>query len=561
MRQLQGMGVCSGIAIGRAYCYVPQSYTISREQLPPGAEAAETDRLQQAFRLAKDELNTLQLAAQKAGRKDQADLLFAHSIFLEDATWQAEILQTIQEKHLPAEAAVQDTAEAYIESFEAMDDPYFSQRSADIADVAQRLLAVLTGNSRQGLPEIPSGSILIAEDLAPSDTAQFDPSVIGGFAICRGSQTSHTAILARSLGIPAIVGVPQINHLIHHGEALIIDGDAGCILIDPDPDTLSYYQEKKAALLDQAQRLKEKLDGIPAQTADHARTVELSANIGRPEEADAVLQSGADGIGLFRTEFLFMDQDQLPDEETQFQAYFSVAQKLYPRHVTIRTLDIGGDKNLEYLNLDKEENPFLGFRAIRMCLARKDLFKTQLRAILRAAVLGNIKIMYPMISAVHEIDEANAILQEAAAELSAQGVEYGKDVPVGMMMEVPSAAITADLFAKKADFFSIGSNDLTQYTTASDRMNPNVAHLCTVKNPAVLRLIQNIIRAGHSANIPVGMCGEMASDPEFTEILLGMGLDEFSMNSNSILKIKDKICSTTLDSAQIIAKNSLEYNP
>ena len=475
-------------------------------------------------------------------------------------TWRTEILQMMQQSHLPAAAAVRDTADAYIAGFEAMDDPYFSQRSADIADVAQRILSILFGDNRRQLPDIPAGAILVAEDLVPSDTAQFDSSVVGGFVTCRGSQTSHTSILARSLGIPAVVGVPQINREVQPGELLIVDGDSGCVFLNPDADTLLCYQNKQRELADLAHQLHKKLDGVPAQTADHMRTVELAANIGRPDEADEALRAGADAIGLFRTEFLFMDQPNFPDEDTQFEAYFSVAQKLYPRQVTIRTLDIGGDKNLAYLHLDEEDNPFLGFRAIRMCLSQKELFKTQLRAILRAAVLGNIRMMYPMITTLSEVDAANALLREAAAELEQRGEAYGKDLPVGMMIEVPSAAITADLFAEKVDFFSIGSNDLTQYTTASDRMNPHVAHLCTVSNPAVLRLIQHVIDAGHSMNIPVGMCGEMASDPHFTEILLGMGLDEFSMSSKCILNVKDRICSADMASCKQLAKRSLEYH-
>jgi phosphotransferase system enzyme I (PtsI) len=401
--------------------------------------------------------------------------------------------------------------------------------------------------------------IIIAKDLTPSDTAQMDKDKVLAFATDMGGRTSHTAIMARSLEIPAVVGLVDITEKVQDGDLIVIDGNEGIVSINPNETTLKEYETLKRDYMEYRRQLKE-LKDLPAETSDKLRRVELSANIGTPRDVKGALENGAEGVGLYRTEFLYMDRDALPTEEEQFEAYREVIEKMAPRPIIIRTLDIGGDKKLSYLDMPEELNPFMGWRAIRMCLDRPKILKTQLRAILRASVYGNAKIMYPMVSGSEEVRRANAILNEAKGELKAEGISFDEKLEVGIMVEIPSAAVTADLLAKEVDFFSIGTNDLIQYTLAVDRMNEHISYLYEPLHPAVLRLIKNVIDASHKAGKWTGMCGEMAGDTSATAILLGMGLDEFSMSAPSIPQVKKIIRSLTYEEAQQIAQKALSMD-
>ncbi len=416
-------------------------------------------------------------------------------------------------------------------------------------------------NNILGLPikslrEVTEESIVVAKDLTPSDTAQIDKTLIKAFCTDIGGRTSHTAIMARLQEIPAVVGLSDITSRVKDGDMIIVDGNKGEIHINPAPDLLKEYQKLKEEYEQYKHGLKS-LKGLPAETAEKARRVELAANIGSLKDCENAIENGAEGIGLFRTEFLYMDRGTLPDEQEQFEIYKAVASRMSPHPVIIRTLDIGGDKKTPCLELPDEMNPFLGWRAIRICLDRPDIFKTQLRAILRASCHGHIRIMYPMISNIAELRSANSVLHEAMDELDHERLEYNKKIEVGIMVEIPSAAITADILIKEADFFSIGTNDLIQYTVAVDRMNERISHLYEPFNPAVLRLIKNVIDASHKAGKWTGMCGELAGDAAAVPILLGMGLDEFSMNAASILTVKKVIRSLTMRQAQEIADKAL----
>lgn len=549
---MKGIKASAGIAIGRVYLFLKD---IKAEQKVVDDKEAELKRLDAAIDVSLKQLEDIRLkAVEEIGEKSSV-IFEAHKMILEDPEFIPEIKSLIVEKGFNAEYAVSSIVDKYSEIFSSMEDEYLKERGADIKDVGSRIIANLMGYTVD-LREIPEGTVIVAKDLTPSDTASMDKTKVKAFLTDEGGRTSHTAIIARTLEIPAIVGLKDISSKVKTGDCIIVDGNEGEVIINPDAETLKQYGKKVEDYAVYRKRLKEMIN-LPAQTTD-GRRVELEANIGTPEDVTGALSNGAEGIGLFRTEFLYMNRTCLPREEEQFEAYKAVVSAMKGKRVTIRTLDIGGDKELPYLGMEKEENPFLGWRAIRFCLDREDIFKIQLRAILRASAYGKVSIMYPMISDIGEVRRANKILKDAMGELDREGVAYDKNLEVGIMVEIPSAAMTADILAKEVDFFSIGTNDLTQYTLAVDRGNRKIKDYYNYFNPGVLRLIKNCIDQSHKNNIYTAMCGEMAGDIEATKILLGLGLDVFSMSASSIPMVKEVIRNTTMEEAKAIAAKALQ---
>jgi phosphotransferase system enzyme I (PtsI) len=553
---LKGIAASPGIEIGKAYVLKEQKVTINRENIADNMVEKEIKRIEEAIAKSKDQLEKIKEKAERELGQDKAEIFGAHLMVLEDPVFLDEIKAKIRETRITAENAVSIVSQNYIEMFNNMEDEYLKERAADVKDVSDRIIKNILGVPIETLADISEKVIVIAKDLTPSDTAQMNKQKVLAFATDMGGRTSHTAIMARSLEIPAVVGLVDISGQAAAGDVIIVDGNKGVVYINPDEKTLKEYEKLKQDYIKYRQELKQ-LKDLPGETRDRARRVELSANIGTPKDVKGALENGAEGVGLYRTEFLYMDRENLPSEEEQFKAYKEVAESMAPRPIIIRTLDIGGDKKLPYLEMPDELNPFLGWRAIRMCLDRPHILKTQLRAILRASHYGNLKIMYPMVSRAEEIRKANAILEEARQELRAEGIPFDENLEVGIMVEIPSAAVIADILAKEVDFFSIGTNDLIQYTLAVDRMNEHISILYEPLHPAVLRLIKNVIDASHKAGKWTGMCGEMAGDVTAAPILLGMGLDEFSMSASSIPQVKKIIRSLSYDEAKQIAEKAL----
>lgn len=542
----KGVAASEGIAIGRA-CVARQAKIDIEEHLPPGVTVEdEVGRFHDALELAKRQL--ADIAGDVACRvgTEEAAIFEAHICLLEDEELAAGIISRIRQGKT-ASWAVTDFMATYKEIFAAMDDPYLRERAQDLDDLTRRMIKNLHG-VMDGFGGLTAPAVIVAHELTPSDTAQLDREMTLGFVTETGGKTSHAAIMARAMGIPAVVGLKGIAGAVKDGDMLIIDGDRGVAHINPSAATLAEFTCLQAAH-EEARKALECEIGLSAETRDQRR-VELFANIGSPGEVVRALACGAEGVGLFRTEFLFMDRQSMPSEEEQFAAYRDAARGMGGKPVIIRTLDIGGDKDLPYLNFPAEANPFLGVRAIRLCLVRPDLFRTQLRAILRASAYGEIWIMYPMVAKVEEITQANEILAGCKQELDAAGVPFNRDIKVGIMVEIPSTAVVADIFARHVDFFSIGTNDLIQYTLAADRMNENLAHLYDPFDPAVLRLISGVIAAGRRQGIVTGMCGEMAGDPLACLLLLGMGLDEFSASPASLPQLRRIIRSVTMTEAR-----------
>ncbi len=550
---IKGIGASPGIAIHKAFLYVKEEVDVQSTLVEDVAK--ETDRLNNALAAAKEQLVAIKEKAVVELGPEEAEIFEAHIMVLEDPEFTGGMLSEIQDNKFNAEYAVQTVTERLKQIFEMMEDDYFKARAADIHDVGTRVLNNVAGIENVDLSAMSEDVIIIAEDLAPSDTAQMDKNHVKGFATDIGSRTSHTAIMARSLEIPAVLGLGDITTKVKTGDTIIIDGQAGAVILNPTQEELVDYQKKKDAYETYVKELST-LKEQPAETLDGHR-VELVGNIGSPNDVEGVLRNGGEGVGLYRTEFLYMDSDTMPDEETQTTAYRKVLES-FEGNVIIRTLDIGGDKQLPYLPMEEEMNPFLGLRAIRLCLKETDLFKTQLRAILRASVNGKAHIMFPMISGVTEVIQAKTVLKEVMAELEAEGIAYDPQIKVGIMVEIPSAAVTADIIAPEVDFFSIGTNDLCQYTLAVDRMNQQVSYLYDPLHPAILRLVKNVIDASHAhPGKFTGMCGEMAGDPLAVPILLGLGLDEFSMSASSIPLAKKIIRTMQLEEAQQLAEEAL----
>lgn len=545
MIEIKGIGVSNGIAIAPAYRLVEPN--LSFEKYTITDQLAEKERLANAMDLAKSELEVIREKATEKFGEDKAAIFSAHLLVLQDPEMKSAIEAKIDEG-INAEVALDEVSSMFITMFESMDNEYMKERAADIRDVAHRLLSKLLNVDLPDLTTINEDVIIIADDLTPSMTAQLNKNYVKGFVTNIGGRTSHSAILARTLEIPAVVGTKNATESVEHGEMVILDGTTGIVIGTPDADTITSYEATKVAFEEQQQALRKFID-VPSVDAD-GHHIELAGNIGRPEDVDVVVENGGDGVGLFRTEFLYMDRTDFPTEEEQFVAYKTVLEKMAGKPTVVRTLDIGGDKELTYLKLPHEMNPFLGYRAIRLCLDDQALFRVQLRALLRASVYGNLKVMFPMIATLEEFREAKSLLLTVKDELLAEGQAVSDTIEIGMMVEIPSAAVIADLFAKEADFLSIGTNDLIQYTLAADRMNEKVSYLYQPYHPAILRLVKNVIDAGHAHGRWVGMCGEMAGDEVAIPILLALGLDEFSMSASSILATRAQISKLSKEQLQ-----------
>ncbi len=533
MKTWTGIPASAGIAIGPAFVFRKQSLEIDRTPIAASAVADEQVRLRAALDQACSELSTVRAEAEARAGTSTAAIFDAQRLMLQDPDLLAAIRSKLETEHLPSAAAVKDAAETFAVQLESLSDPYLAARAADVRDATDRVIRILLGSSGESLANLPQPVILVAEDLTPSDTVTLDRANVLGFIAARGGLTSHTAILARAGGLPAVLGVGDaVVEEIHAGEVLIVDGDEGKVFGEPEEATVQAWRnraaQQRAAAATVLTRACE-----PATTRD-GRTIEVVANIGGPADAYSALSYGAEGVGLLRTEFLFLDRASAPTEQEQYEQYFEIAEIMGQRPVVIRTLDAGGDKPPSYLDIGQELNPFLGWRAVRISLQMPDFFKHQLRAILRATTGHNLKIMFPMIASVEEVRAARRLLEEAQEELRAAGHAFSEHVEVGIMVEIPSAAVAADLFAPEVDFFSLGTNDLTQYTLAVDRTNARVAPLFDSLHPGVLRLIQMVVTAGHRAGRWVGMCGEMAGDLEAIPLLVGLGIDELSMNPRAI---------------------------
>ncbi|WP_243291675.1 phosphoenolpyruvate--protein phosphotransferase [Bacillus sp. FJAT-47783] len=559
MLQIEGIGASHGIAIAKAYRLEEPDLTVQKKEIAD--IEAEVARFEEAIQKAKTELEQIRDHAKSELGADKAAIFEAHLLVLSDP----ELLNPVQEKvkteSVNAEYAMRETADMFITMFESMDNEYMRERAADIRDVTKRVIGHLLGVEVPNPSLISEEVIIIAEDLTPSDTAQLNRQYVQAFTTDIGGRTSHSAIMARSMEIPAVVGTKEVMKKIENGAQVIVDGLDGKVIVNPTDEMIAQYEEKKEQYEQQKVEWA-KLKNEPTMSKD-GHHVELVANIGTPEDVKGVLENGGEGVGLYRTEFLYMGRSELPTEEEQFEAYKTVLEKMEGKPVVVRTLDIGGDKELPYLDLPKEMNPFLGFRAVRLCLDVQDIFRTQLRALLRASTYGNLKIMFPMIATLAEFRQAKAILMEEKEKLVHEGVQVSDDIEVGMMVEIPSSAILADQFAKEVDFFSIGTNDLIQYTMAADRMNERVSYLYQPYNPAILRLVTLVIEAAHKEGKWVGMCGEMAGDSLAIPILLGLGLDEFSMSATSILPARTQIKQLSKEEAasfkeQILAMSTTE---
>ena len=545
MISIQGKGVSTGVAAGPLYFYQRAKATIHRYEIVD--VDAEWARFKAAQAKAIEQLGVLaEKAREEAG--DEAAMLFeTHQLMAEDLDYEEAIEELIKNERQNAESVVTDVAAQFAEMFASMDDSYMQARAADVKDVSSRIIGILSGVVQGGIDsDVPV--ILAADDLAPSETVQLDKSKILGFITAGGSGSSHTAILARTMGIPAIIGVGDQLKPEYEGREVIADGGTGNVVIDPDEPTRDRLMAKRAELL-KRQELLNQLKGLSNETKD-GRTVRIYCNIGNPEDVHAVLENDGAGIGLFRSEFLYLNCDDYPTEDYQFEAYKKVLSDMGGKEVVIRTLDIGADKMIEYFQLPKEENPALGNRALRICLNRPEIFHTQLRALYRASAYGRLSIMFPMVTSVWEVKEAKKMCEQVKAELSAEGIPFSDEVDVGIMIETPAAAVISDRLAKVVDFFSIGTNDLTQYTLACDRQNNDLGRFFNAHHPAVLRLIKMVAENAHKEGIWCGICGELGADLELTETFLSIGVDELSVSPRAVLPLRQKVRETTVADVQ-----------
>ncbi|HCY7086925.1 TPA: phosphoenolpyruvate--protein phosphotransferase [Staphylococcus aureus] len=535
---IKGIAASDGVAIAKAYLLVEPDLTFDKNEKVTDVEG-EVAKFNSAIEASKVELTKIRNNAEVQLGADKAAIFDAHLLVLDDP----ELIQPIQDKikneNANAATALTDVTTQFVTIFESMDNEYMKERAADIRDVSKRVLSHILGVELPNPSMIDESVVIVGNDLTPSDTAQLNKEFVQGFATNIGGRTSHSAIMSRSLEIPAIVGTKSITQEVKQGDMIIVDGLNGDVIVNPTEDELIAYQDKRERYFADKKEL-QKLRDADTVTVDGVHA-ELAANIGTPNDLPGVIENGAQGIGLYRTEFLYMGRDQMPTEEEQFEAYKEVLEAMDGKRVVVRTLDIGGDKELSYLNLPEEMNPFLGYRAIRLCLAQQDIFRPQLRALLCASVYGKLNIMFPMVATINEFREAKAILLEEKENLKNEGHDISDDIELGIMVEIPATAALADVFAKEVDFFSIGTNDLIQYTLAADRMSERVSYLYQPYNPSILRLVKQVIEASHKEGKWTGMCGEMAGDETAIPLLLGLGLDEFSMSATSILKARRQI--------------------
>jgi len=534
---IKGIAASNGIAIAKAFKLIEPELTVVKATISD--VEAEINLYKEALVKTTEELQKIKVKAAQNLSEEEAAVFDAHINMANDPELLSQTTDKIKSESVNAAYAFDEVSNMFIMMFESMDNEYFRERAADIKDIKKRILAHLLGVKVNDPSTIDEQVVIIAEDLTPSDTAQLDRNFVKGFATNIGGRTSHSAIMARSLEIPAVVGTKTILEDVKDGDMIILDGLEGNVIVNPTAEQVAHYEEvAKQYEAQKAEWAKLKNEKTVSKDGQH---VELAANIGTPKDVEGVLANGGEAVGLYRTEFLYMGRDNFPTEEEQFEAYKAVLEAMGDKPVVVRTLDIGGDKELPYLHLPKEMNPFLGYRAIRLCLDDTDLFRTQLRALLRASAYGKLRIMFPMIATLNEFRSAKALLLEEKAKLVAEGVTVSEEIEVGMMVEIPSAAVLADQFAKEVDFFSIGTNDLIQYTMAADRMNEKVSYLYQPYNPSILRLVKMVIDAAHKEGKWTGMCGEMAGDQTAIPLLLGLGLDEFSMSATSILPARSLI--------------------
>lgn len=556
MHMYKGTNASDGIGIGTAVIVEEAELIITRREV--NDTEAEVQRFKGALEttIAETQRMAEDLAA-RVGEKE-AEIMQGHMMLLSDPMLTGEIENSIQNDKVNSEFAIENVCNMYADMFASMGDELMQQRATDMRDIKVRMQRTLMGLQSVDVSALPAGTILVAKDLTPSMTAGINPANVTGIVTELGGRTSHSAILARALEIPAVVAVNGLLDEVKDGDTVVLDGSTGEVYVNPEIEVKAAYEAKREQFLKDKKEL-EKYIGQPSVTKDGVQ-VEIVANIGKPEDIDKVLEYDAEGIGLFRTEFLFMDRTAMPTEEEQFEAYKKVAAAMNGKPVIIRTLDIGGDKEIPYMGLEKDENPFLGYRAIRLCLDRKeDIYKPQLRALLRASAFGNIRIMIPLVTCIDEFREAKSLIEELKKELDEKGIAYKKDIQVGIMVETAAASLIADIFAKEADFFSIGTNDLTQYTMSVDRGNKKVSYLYSTFNPAVLRSIRHIIACGREAGIMVGMCGEAASDPMMVPLLLAFGLNEFSMSASAVLRTRKLVTGFSIKELQAVAEKAMSF--
>ncbi|ODG89743.1 MULTISPECIES: phosphoenolpyruvate--protein phosphotransferase [Bacillaceae] len=553
---IKGIAASSGIAIAKAFRLENPELNIVKKQISD--IDAEIAKLDNAIQVSNTELEKIRDHANAELGEDKAAIFSAHILVLNDPELVNPVKDKIKSESINADFAMNEVASMFVQMFESMDNEYMKERAADIRDVTKRVMAHLLGVTISNPANITEEVIIIAEDLTPSDTAQLNRKYALGFTTDIGGRTSHSAIMARSLEIPAVVGTKEVTSKIENGVMVIVDGLDGHVIVDPSNEELEEYKAKKEKF--ELQKVEwAKLKNEPTVTKD-GHHVELVANIGTPNDVEGVINNGGEGVGLYRTEFLYMGRDNFPSEEEQFESYKSVLESMGDKPVVVRTLDIGGDKELSYLHLPKEMNPFLGYRAIRLCLDQKDIFRTQLRALLRASVYGNLKIMFPMIATLDEFRAAKAVLLEEKEQLVKENVQVSDNIEIGMMVEIPASAVLADVFAKEVDFFSIGTNDLIQYTMAADRMNEQVSYLYQPYNPSILRLVKMVIDAANKEGKWAGMCGEMAGDALAIPLLVGLGLHEFSMSATSILPARSQMAKLSKAEMEILAEKALSMS-